>query len=102
MKIEDVLGQGLVKGTDYNTFITEIKIKIPSATGLRTTAAVNTKAMEVKNEILDTSGLIKKTDYDAKTKEIVNKILTMINLLLLLNLINFFAKHLMKNQSKQI
>ena len=52
----------LVKKRDYNAKINKIKGKIPSITGLATTAGLNA----VKNKIPNISGLVKKADYDAK------------------------------------
>ena len=52
---------GLVK-KHYNAKTTEIEGKIPSTTGLDTTAALT----PVENKIHDVSNLVKKTGYDAK------------------------------------
>ena len=49
--------------------ITEIEVKMPSITGLATTAAFNA----VENKIPDVSNLVKKTDYDAKISGIESK-----------------------------
>ena len=60
----------LVKRTDYNTKITEIKGKIPDISSLATKTALTT----VENKIHDVSGLVKKTDYNTKVTEIENKL----------------------------
>ena len=56
--------------TDYNTKITELKNKIPSISGLATTAALTA----VENKIPDVSSLVKKTDYNAKISETEKKV----------------------------
>ena len=53
---------GLVKRTDYNAKITEIKGKMSSITGLAFAATFN----EVENEILNVSYLLNKSDYNTK------------------------------------
>ena len=50
---------GLLKKTNYNTQISEIKGKIPSTSGLATTAALTAVGIKIPN-----SNLVKKTDYD--------------------------------------
>ena len=52
-KIPDI--SGLVKKIDYNAKFTEIESKIPSITGLATTAALTA----VKNKMPDVSNLVK-------------------------------------------
>ena len=69
-KLSDVVKNDVIKKTDYNAKITEVKNKIPDVTNLATKTAVNT----VENKIPDTSGLVKKTDYNAKITEIEGKI----------------------------
>ena len=54
----------LLKKTDYNTKITEIKEKIPSITGSATISALNA----VENKISNVINLVKK-DYDTKVGE---------------------------------
>ena len=56
----------LEQNTDYNTKITEIEGKIPSVTGLTTTAALNAAGNKKPNA----SNLVKKTAYDAKISDI--------------------------------
>ena len=56
----------LLKKTDYNTKITEIKGKIPDISNLATETALT----RVENKI---SNLVKKTDYNTKVTEIENK-----------------------------
>ena len=67
-KISDTIN--LVKKTDYNAKITEIKGKLPSISSLATNAAL----MAVGNKIPNISSLVKKTDYDTKITEIEKKI----------------------------
>ena len=55
-----------VNKTDYDSKIKDIKGKIPSITGLGTTAALN----DVKNKIPNVIYLVKKIDYDAKIKHL--------------------------------
>ena len=57
--------------TDYNAKIIEIEVKIPSITGLTTTAALNA----VDNNIPNISSLVKK-DYNAKISDIESKYFT--------------------------
>ena len=59
----------LLKKTDYNTKITEIKGKIPDISNLATKTALTT----VENKIPSVSNLVKKTDYNTKVTEIENK-----------------------------
>ena len=60
----------MVKKTDFNAKVTEIKDKIPSISGL----ATNTALIAVENKIPDVSSLVKKTDYNIKISEIENKV----------------------------
>ena len=53
---------GLIKKADYNAKTSQIEGKIPSITGLATTAALTPD----ENKIPNVSNLLKKTDYDAK------------------------------------
>ena len=53
---------GLVGKTDYDNKINEIERKIPSITGLATTAALSA----IENKTPNASDLVKKTDYDTK------------------------------------
>ena len=46
----------MIKKTDYNTKITEIKVKIPDISNLATKTALTA----VENKIPDTSSLVKK------------------------------------------
>ena len=62
----------LLKKTDYNAKITEIKSKIPSITGLATNSAFTS----VEDKIPDVSNLVKKTDYDVKIFGIESKYIT--------------------------
>ena len=83
-KIPDV--SGLVKKTDFNAKITEVEGKIPSISGL----ATNSELTAVENKLPDVNGLIKKklimTQKLVKLKRKL-LIMTMINTLLLQNLI---------------
>ena len=63
-KIADV--SDLVKKTDFNAKITEMKGKIPSITGLATSSALAV----IKNKVTDVSSLVKETDYDTKILDI--------------------------------
>ena len=80
---------GLVKKTDYNTKITEIKDKIPDISSLATKTALTTVENKipsisnlatktalttVENKIPSISGLVKKTDYHTKMTDIENKL----------------------------
>ena len=58
-KIPDI--SELIKKNNYNAKITEIEGKIPSITGLATTAALTA----VENGIANVYNLVKKTDQDA-------------------------------------
>ena len=62
----------VLKKTDYNATITEIETKIPSISGLATTAALTA----VENKIPDVSNLVKKTNYDAKILDLDSKYFT--------------------------
>ena len=62
----------LVKKTDYDAKINEIKVKILSIIGLAITAALN----DAKNKISNITDLVKLPDYDAKIKDIENKCFT--------------------------
>ena len=62
----------LLKKTDYDAKIAEVESKIPSITGLATTAALPA----VENKIPNVSNLVKKTDYDAKISDIKNEHIT--------------------------
>ena len=64
----------LVKKTIYYTKTSEIKGKIPSFSGLATTAAALTA---VGNKIPSVSNLVKKADYDAKISNTESKYFTM-------------------------
>ena len=67
-KIPDT--SGLVNKTDYNTKITEIEDKIPDISSLATKTALTT----VENKIPGISGLVKKTDHNTKITDIENKL----------------------------
>ena len=92
-KLSDVVKTEVVKKTEYNAKIKNIKDKIPDISNLATKTNLNTKISEVKNEIPsitglattsaltavenkipDTSNFVKKTDYNAKVTEIEKKI----------------------------
>ena len=62
----------LVKKTDYDAKINEIKVKILSIIGLAITAALN----GAKNKISNIIDLVKLPDYDAKIKDLENKCFT--------------------------
>ena len=77
---------GLLKKTDYNAKISEIKGKIPSVSGLTTTSALTA----VENKLPNVSNLVKETDYDTRISETENKLTdhNHDNILLLQNLIS--------------
>ena len=52
----------LVKKTDSNTTITEVKNLIPSITGLVATKAPTEKVTEIENKISNTNSLVKETN----------------------------------------
>ena len=64
----------LVKKSDCNTKIKELKNKISSITDLVTTFTLNSKHIKIKSKTPDTRSLIKKTDYDKNIKEIEDNI----------------------------
>ena len=67
-KIPDT--SGLVKKLDYNVKLTEIESKIPSISGLVTTAALTS----VENKRPNVNNLVKKTDYHPKISKIEKKV----------------------------
>ena len=75
-KSSNVVKNGVIKKTDYNSKITEIENKIPDSSSLATKTALN----PLENKIPDTSGLVKKNNYNAKTTEIEGKISDVTNL----------------------
>ena len=60
----------LLKKTDYNTKIIELKNKIPDTSNLATKTALTA----VGNKIPSISNLVKKTDYNTKVTDIKNKL----------------------------
>ena len=107
-KVNNVDTSGLVKKTDYNTKITEIKDKIPDSHSFVKKTDYNTKIIEIEGKIPDISGLATKSalttvknkipsitglvkkQNNAKITDIENKLSTiiiMINMLLLQSLI---------------
>ena len=56
--------------------IRDVENKIPSISGVVTTAALNTKIVKSENKIHDASGLVKKTAYNAKISKIEKKYFT--------------------------
>ena len=92
-KVDNIDTSGLVKKTDYNTKIIEIKDKIPDSSSFVKKTDYNTKITEiegknpdisglatkttlttVENKIPNISGLVKKTDYNTKITDIENKL----------------------------
>ena len=63
----------MVKKTDYNTKITDIKNRIPSVTGLLTTAAFNANT-EIESKIFNINNLATKVALNTKAAEIESKI----------------------------
>lgn len=55
---------------DYNTEITEIRNKIPTATGLVNNAALNAKGTEIENKIPGLINLTKKAALNTKETEV--------------------------------
>ena len=62
------------KGLITTQKIIVIKKKIPSVTGLVTTAALNGKMTETENKILDITNLFTKAALNAKVTEVESKI----------------------------
>ena len=60
----------MVKKTDFNSKISEVKGKIPSISGLATSSVLTA----VENKIPDVSSLVKKTDYNTKISDIEKNI----------------------------
>ena len=67
-KIPD--SSSFVKKTDYNTKITEIEGKIPDISGLATKTGLTT----IENKIPSITGLVKKANYNTKITDIENKL----------------------------
>ena len=65
--------------------------------GLVADTAFNTKIEEVEKKVPDVNGLITNTAFNSKSREVEEKILMILNVLLLINLINFQVKYLIKN-----
>ena len=82
-KIPDITE--LATKTILNTKVNEVKTEIPSISGLATTSAVTA----VENKIRNVSNLVKKLTMTRKLMELKRKLLiiTLINILLLQNLI---------------
>ena len=62
----------IVKETDYDVKVNDIKGELPSIDGIATNAACNA----VDNKIFDVSNPVKKVDYDAKISDIEAKYFT--------------------------
>ena len=60
----------MVKKTDFNSKISEVKGKIPSISGLATSSVLTA----VENKIPDVSSLVKKTGYNTKISDIEKNI----------------------------
>ena len=60
----------LIKKSDYNAKVSEIKGKIPSISGLVTNSALTA----VENEIPSVINLVKKIDYSTKISELGKKL----------------------------
>ena len=84
-KLSNVVKDDVIKKTEYNGEITEIKGKIPDISNLATKTALTTVENKipdisnlatktalttVENKIPDTSSLVKKTDYNTKIADI--------------------------------
>ena len=70
----------LVKKTDYNAKINEVKGKTPSISGLATNAALNA----AENKIPDVSSLVEKTNYGTKLLKLKRNLLILITTSILL------------------
>ena len=81
----------LIKKTDYDAKIDEMKGEIPSIAGLAITSALNA----VDNKIPDVSNLVKNTDYDVKISDIESKYLPHL-IIIILHII-----YLIQTQKKQ-
>ena len=75
-KLSNIVKNDVIKKTDYNSKITEIKGKILDISNLATKTALNT----VENKIPDTSSLVKKNDHNTKITKIEAKIPDISNL----------------------
>ena len=64
----------LVKKTDHKTKITDIENKIPSVTGLVTTAALNTVVTKIKKKIPDKNNRATKAGLNTKATDIEKNI----------------------------
>ena len=62
-KVDNIDTSALVKKTDYNTKISEIKTKIPDTSDLVKKTNYNTKITEKEGKIPDISGLATKTAF---------------------------------------
>ena len=86
--IEDIIPDitNLATKAILNTKLNEVKTEIPRISGLATISALDA----VENKIASVTNLVKKTDYDTKSMKLKRKLLiiTMINILLLQNLMN--------------
>ena len=60
----------MLKKSDYNAKISELKNKIPSISSLVTTPTLT----PVENKISSASNLVKKTDCDTKIRELEKKV----------------------------
>ena len=60
----------LVKKSNYNAKVSEIKGKIPSISGLATSSALTA----IENKIPSVSNLVEKTDYGTKISELEKKL----------------------------
>ena len=84
--VDNIDTSGLVKKTDYNTKISEIEDKIPDSSSFVKKTDYNTKITETEDKIPDISGLAT-TILRLLILKINSIIITMINMLLLQNLI---------------
>ena len=75
-KLSNIVKNDVIKKTDFNSKITEIKGKILDISNLATKTALNT----VENKIPDTSSLVKKNDHNTKITKIGGKIPDISNL----------------------
>ena len=71
-KVRDAVKNDVVKKADYNKLVT--RVDNIDTSGLVKKTDCNTKITEIKGKILDTSGLVKITDYNTKITETEGKL----------------------------
>ena len=71
-KVSDAVKNDVVKKADYDKLVT--RVDNIDTSGLVKKTDCNAKITEIKGKILDTSGLVKITDYNTKITEIEGKL----------------------------